>query len=224
MKYYIYISDAQVDVLFSQLRGALKKRVTVGSKIDTNLFGAWESAETKTEESRIARLETVLEYIRGSGEVGTVDEPNEYFEGSLEMKWSDCILDRSFLAYFGAETKQTILGLGGPVRNLIGNTTGAAFPMSVSTPAVLHFLSVYLDTQKNDLAHTSVMDAPEELRYSTRHALRSIYGPNQQLEFFARRLAYWPAKTKPPGESDFPNVLVGTPLYVAMATDRTSFF
>ena len=222
MKYYIYISDAKVDLLFPQVPRDIRKRVALEFKMDLKLLSALRETETGGGDNRIARLEAVLRFIRERGNIGTVDRPDEYFEGSLPMKWSDCFVDRTFLAYFGAETKQTIVGLGASVRHLIGNSEGAVVPMSPSTPAVIRFLSNYLNMEKCDSTPRSVVTVAEELKYSTRLALRSIKGPNQELEFLAKRLAYWAADPEWRRKSNLSSVLVGTPLYVAMADNRSS--
>jgi hypothetical protein len=49
---------------------------------------------------------------------------------------------------------------------------------------------------------------------SMRDAMTSIFGPMQQLEFLAKRLAYWPST------SEQPNLLLASPLYVATADNQ----
>jgi len=222
MKYYVYISDAKVDMLFPRVPHDITERVALEFKMDLKLLAARPETEAESGDNRIARLETVVRFIRERGNIGTVDEPDEYFEGSLSMKWSDCFVDRTFLAYFGAKTEQTIIGLGASVRHLIGNAEGTVVPMSSSTPAVIAFLSNYLDMERRDSDSRSVATLAEELKCSAQLALRSIKGPNQKLDFLARRLAHWPADAKWRPESNLSSVLVGTPLYVAIANNRSS--
>ena len=223
MKYYIYISDVKVDMLFPQVPHYITKKVALQFQLDLKLLSAPPESEAGSEYKRIARLETVVRFIRERGNVGTVDDPGEYFEDSLLMKWSDCFVDRTFLAYFGGETKRTIIGcLGASVRHLVGNAEGGVVPMSSSTPKVIAFLCSYLNMEKRDSDCRSVATWAEELKRSTQSALRSIHGPNQELHFLAKRLATWPADAESRPGSNLFSVLVGTPLYVAMVDNRSS--
>jgi len=209
-------------MLFPRVPHHITKKVALEFKMDLKLLSAPPETEAESGDNRIARLETVVRFIRERGNIGTVDEPDVYFEGSLPMKWSDCFVDRTFMAYFGAKTKQTIIGLGATVRHLIGTSEGAVIPMSPSTPAVIGFLSNCLNMEKRD--SNSRLDGilAERLKLSTQLALRSIMGPNQKLGFLAKRLAYWPAGAEWRQESNLTSVLVGIPLYVAMADNRSS--
>ena len=86
MKYYVYISDAKVDMLFPRVPHDITERVALEFKMDLKLHAARPETEAEGGDNRIARLETVVRFIRERGNIGTVDEPDEYFEGSLSMK------------------------------------------------------------------------------------------------------------------------------------------
>lgn len=62
MKYYIYISDAKVDMLFPQVPHDIKKKVATEWKMDLKLLSAARKVETESEDNRIARLETVVDF------------------------------------------------------------------------------------------------------------------------------------------------------------------
>ena len=72
MKYYLYISDAKIDMLFPQVPHQIKKKTASEFKLDLKLFSASRKSETETEVSNIARLEAVVEFIRGFGNLGTL--------------------------------------------------------------------------------------------------------------------------------------------------------
>ncbi|HLH02645.1 MAG TPA: hypothetical protein VKX25_07740 [Bryobacteraceae bacterium] len=57
MRYYIYISDAKIDMLWPQVPHAVKKKVANEFKIDLKAFSASRKVETEAEDSRIARPE-----------------------------------------------------------------------------------------------------------------------------------------------------------------------
>jgi hypothetical protein len=124
MRYYIYISDAKVDMLFPQVPHDIKKKVALEFKMDLKLLSAARKTETETEDNRIARLETVADFIRQYGRVGSVDQPDEYIDDSMMLKWGDYAPnwdEKSPVVYYGGETDRTIVGLGGSSKHIIGN-------------------------------------------------------------------------------------------------------
>jgi len=120
MKYYLYISDAKVDMLLPQIPHELKKKVATEFGFDLKILTAKRKVETEYGDDRIARLETVVEFIRRYGNLGSVDEPNEYIEGTLPMRFS---IASENVAYFSGRTEKTLLGLGGSSKHLIGGGT-----------------------------------------------------------------------------------------------------
>jgi hypothetical protein len=87
MKYYIYISDAKVDMLFPQVPHDIKKKVATEWKMDLKLLSASRRTETESDDNRVARLETVIDFIREYGNLGSVDAPDEYIQDTLLMRW-----------------------------------------------------------------------------------------------------------------------------------------
>jgi hypothetical protein len=102
-KYYLYISDSKVNMLYAQ-------------------------AGPGTDASRdsIDKLDTVLADLACADRIGTVDEPKEYFAGAMPMRWGPCAfpavpqLTPSPLVYFGGATEKTIVGLSGSATHVIG--------------------------------------------------------------------------------------------------------
>ncbi len=65
MKYYIYISDTKVDMLYPQIPQPLLKRIASNLSIDLKLFGAEVNIGAKSgssEETRISKVRIVSEY------------------------------------------------------------------------------------------------------------------------------------------------------------------
>jgi hypothetical protein len=135
VKYYIYISDAKVDMLFPQVPHDIKKKVATEWKMDLKLLSASRRVETEGEGNRIARLETVVDFIREYGNVGTVDESNDYIDDTLEMAWSDRVPYAKGMAYFTGETDKTLVGFGGSAHHVIGNSASEMYaPVLQSQP------------------------------------------------------------------------------------------
>lgn len=225
MKYYIYISDAKVDMLFPQVPHDIKKKVATEWKMDLKLLSASRRVETEGEDNRIARLETVVDFIREYGNIGTVDEPDEYIEDTLQMRWGPFMenLEETPVVYFGGETEKTFVGLGGSMHNVIGNAGPSNANSRSATPALLDFLYRELNINKPiDL----FSDEPDFYREYLKEvatpsecvalAATSLHGPEQNVEFLAKRLAYGPVdRSEDPDRKPF--ALLATPLYVAMA-------
>jgi hypothetical protein len=216
MKYYIYISDAKVDMLFPQVPHEIKKKVATEFKMDLKLLSASRKTETESEDNRIARLEAVVDFVREYGNLGTVDKPDQYVEDILPMRWGPY---EDGLVYFGALTEQTTAGLGGSLKHVMGNNEGESMPFSHSaTPALVKVLSKELKLQDQQHEHRSryAESTRDEAKIAVELATEQMEGPLQTLDFLAKRLLYWEAI--PPSER-FPAqkcVLLATPLYVAM--------
>lgn len=196
-KYYLYISDSKVNMLYAQRGSGADTRCNSNDKLDAVL-------------ADLARAERI----------GTVDQPKEYFAGTMPMRWGPCAfpaspqLTPSPLVYFGGETETTIVGLGGSATHVIGEVG--------STTAGLHSCLPYFILQlRRELGESLPVDIPLEFGDPSLMAVfvatTAGKGPSQELEFVAKRLAYGSLSGKwGHSEENAKNILVGTPLYVAM--------
>lgn len=80
IKYYVYISDAKVDMPFSQIPRPLLKKIASELSINLSipLFGIGAGIKFRgdtPEEMRYSKLKIVTRYIEKHAEVGTVKEP-----------------------------------------------------------------------------------------------------------------------------------------------------
>src|SRR6266496_4413294 len=123
VKYYIYLSDAKLDMLYPQIPKSLLKRIASELNISLKLLGAELTAGikgTQSEETRYSKVRIVSKYIEEHLHLGTVDSPDAYFKGTLPMKWGLLPGDNFYtnasetgVVYFGGFSDQTIVGLGG---------------------------------------------------------------------------------------------------------------
>jgi hypothetical protein len=246
MKYYVYISDAKVDMLYSQIPKNMLDKIAVELGINLGIFSLTAKGKGNQEESRYEKLSVVVNYIENNMDVGTIDQPKTYFKGSLPMRWGPLWPggheEAKNLIYFGAETAETIVGLGGSEHHVIGNQKGESSPNSGKSLlpfmelALRKELDMSLITQRH---HDDFNDRnrQEEIIFAgVVGATRSMKGAPQHLEFLAKRLlegsheAYKPeflGKTihlMKNGEPVEPSeeyeksyhVVLGSPLYVAM--------
>ena len=117
MKYYVYISDDKVDMLYSQIPKKMLDKIAVELGINLGIFSLTAKGKGNQEETCYEKLMVVVNYIENNMDVGTIDQPKTYFKGSLPMRWEPLWRDGheegKNLIYFGAETAETIVGLGG---------------------------------------------------------------------------------------------------------------
>jgi hypothetical protein len=212
MKFYIYVSDSKVDMLLAQIPHDAQQTLATEFKVDLKIFSASRRSQEEVEENRFTRLEVVTTFIREFGNIGTIDEPDEFIEGSMEMQWGPYSFDKENPpVYFGCSTERTIFGMGGSMKHLVGST-GDSHPHSHSiTPVLVRYLEQELQgtnlEAENDQQRRNGIDwslCAVEL------ATTQMKGPKQPLEFMAKRLLYGN------GYSKKKKVLLASPLYVAM--------
>ena len=86
LRYYLYISDSKLDMLFEQIPPKLRTRFAAEVKVDLKVVGvALTSAQPTT--VRTAKLRLIERYLESETGVGSVDEPQLYFRGGLPMEW-----------------------------------------------------------------------------------------------------------------------------------------
>ncbi len=185
MRYYIYISDAKVDMLLPQIPNEAKRKIATEFKIDLKVLSALRKSETETADNRFSRLEAVRAFIQEYGNVGSVAEPDDYIYGSMPLRM---LTDRNFV-YFGGSDQEanTIVGLSGSVKHLIGITPPTnAYGSSSLLSYTATFLRTIIDSIESNTEVSKV-----QLRDTLNDAVRvtkSMSGPQQYFEFLAKRL------------------------------------
>ena len=223
MKYYIYISDAKVDMLFPQVPHDIKKKVATEWKMDLKLLSASRRVETESEDNRIARLETVVEFIRRYGNLGSIEQPDQFVEDILPMRWGPLGDGDIQLVYFAGKVDHTVVGLGGSMKHVIGSSLKGGCGMSAEPTLALE--EIFAREGKNEIRDSLASDDRESERDAFElvlEATRSTLGPLQLVDFMAKRLMFWNGDVWP-GESDNERnrlsgtrILLATPLYVAL--------
>jgi hypothetical protein len=224
VKYYIYISDAKLDMLAEQVPLPFRMRIAAELKIDIKIFSLSLGHE-RSNETRLAKLRLVENHIDADGLAGTVDEPKAYFRGALPMAWgpyggSYAISPggRSPVVFFGGWTEKTQVGLGGSTHHLVGGSGGGNADSMSLTPYLLGALVPEVGTEARPRGREGVERSdPGTILAAVSQAINSASRefPRSDLEFLARRLLYGlDAPGYGPGGH---TVLLGTPIYVAVA-------
>jgi hypothetical protein len=216
VKYYIYISDAKVDMLFPQVPHEIKKKVATEWKMDLKLLSASRRVEVEGEDNQIARLEAVVDFIDKYGRVGSVEKPDEYISDTIEMKWApyDYV---GGVVFFSGRSADTIMGMGGSLHHLIGNVALPRQATNSVAMSLLRFIKEATATESEDVVIRNVRGHSDKIRalYDLWNVSNHMDAPLQRLEFVAKRLLYWPFEASGRlGEKC--DLLLATPLYVAM--------
>jgi hypothetical protein len=202
-RYFVYLSATKVDMLLSQIDPSLMRKRSVGFSVDFKIFSASQQSEAAAPQGP-ASLERVVRYLQDFGDLGTVDEPGQFFWGMLPMRWGPFGDGAgSSLVYFSGQSERTIVGLGGSSLHVVGSmpASGESVAMRSALPALLDGFRL-----RPDLADLLEEDAdPAGDQDGNRAALAAVHrigstarGPSQNVEFIAKRLL--------DGPSPFPTV------------------
>jgi hypothetical protein len=230
LRYYVYISDTKLDMLFEQIEKGMLKRISAEIRVDLKLASVTLREAETAGPSRIAKLRVVERYIDAHHHVGTVQKPGmEYFRGQMDMQWGQIPnLDASsrlstwlqgFVWFQGsASGGSQRLGLGGSWHNVLGQERNALERKEFNTSSSI----LYAIMEALRQGSSSVLD--HELRHGvTEKGLKRFAAaewdqdiaanPTQRLDFLAVPLLERQIKTK----DHEVHLLLGSPLYVAMA-------
>lgn len=127
LRYYLYISNAKVDMLLPQVPGAMQQKVSTKFGFDIKVLSGSLSAERATLDNRVSRLVAVEEYLIENESVGEPDQRTPWIRGTAEAKFVD--IGHGGVLFVMA-TPSGILALGGSEHHLVG----ASAPEQVQIP------------------------------------------------------------------------------------------
>jgi hypothetical protein len=221
-KYYIYVSDAKVDMLLPQVSNDIKKKVANEFKLNLKVLEVSRRSETESNENRFARLQSVVQHLRTELRVGSIDLPSEYFADELPMKWGPYVLMRdeycvdpamrnqswTHSVLFGGSTDNTFCGLVGSTGHLVGSVTPKDAVQDYVAPSMMpqavHFIE--------ELARGMSISNPDNVLDVLAQLIGRLRGPAQRVEFIAKRLLEGTATYGPKT-----HCLLASPVYVALA-------
>ncbi|NVC28581.1 hypothetical protein FCU42_15600 [Vibrio parahaemolyticus] len=206
MRYYLYISEPKVDMLYSQIPAKMLDNIAGKLTIDLKLIKT-EFSESPQEKTLHAKILMIEEYLQQCNFVGSTSAPNKYILDSSSMKMASY---PSGLVYFGAENG-AIVGLGGSATNVLGDRSeGRAHSHSV-TPILVQALK---DEFENVVAENCESSALAGVELAT----SQMTGVKQKMSFLAKTLLKHPSDSFEyswHGQSGDP-VILGSPVYVAL--------
>lgn len=215
MKYYLYVSDTKVDMLYAQIPRGLLDQLSAELKIDLKIVALTlrPNAEPRT---RYAKLRLVVEYLRRNEPFGWLVSPAAYFQQTLPVRWGIAGSTVVFVARRGS----TLVGLTGSQHHLTGRGGApAGFALDSLTHMVMPSVARSLGrTEEAGESSALPTDIASDLAFVTTY----LKGRPQSLEFVARTLLHedvagrqW---SRPYRESlqGITDILFASPLYVAM--------
>ena len=218
MRYFLYISDAKVDMLLPQVPETHQQKVAAKLGFDIKLLSGSIATERTTLDTRVARLGAVEAYIRDTEAIGTPAETARWIAADIEVQLAHI---REGAIMFVAATQDWLLALGGSAHHLIGSMQQDDVHVGYSFLPTLIDLLKRMDTK----AHQYVLTLPDDAvrGYWTaglgqgigawgaiiEAACRQVVSPPQRVTFLAKRLL---SEQVPYGR----RVVLATPLYVAL--------
>lgn len=212
-RYYLYVSDSKVDMLLQQVDPGFARKRTTEVGVNLTFVSAKRAVEAGAAD-RLVRLQRLVHHLDDHYDVGTVDEPGQYFRGRMPMRWGPLPSGQKSLVYFGGSTERTIVGLGGASAHVWGTPAptpaeqGQVFAPS-TTPGLLAGLGPAVAAHGDEV--------PANALGLVHLANRQMRGAEQDVEFLAKRLLHGSSPYPELDAHDRTMVLLGSPLFVALA-------
>ncbi len=213
MRYYVYVSDAKLDMLYGQIPATIRSRLVAELKLDIKIMSV-SIRERESEATRYAKLDIVEKYLERNVGISSISEPNAWFRGRLSLRSGLYRNAPGGLTYFSGLHNGVQLALIGSARHLIGSPGQTAeIGLTYSRLPTL-FTVLHRDQAETISPSTGVeQDEIQQAVAETREFADALGGLPEPSEFLARRLLYAPVPETDPSVT---HVLLGTPLYVAL--------
>ncbi len=224
IKYYLYVSESKVEMLYSQIPRAFLSGLSGELKVSLGVVST-TLKQGPDIDSKFSKVAALARYLEEQGAVGTLEEPKDYFRGTLPMNWGPYNEEYgkpSPLVYFGGTTTETVVGLGGSAKHVIGSTGSSHAHSHSATPVMIACLyeGIGMPLLQSDQKQLAAMqkhfgkDDRRNVAMAVDLATSQMRGAPQNVEFVARKLAYFKKGEHQAWQKDM-NIVLGTPLYVA---------
>ncbi|GAA2146331.1 hypothetical protein GCM10009760_36030 [Kitasatospora kazusensis] len=222
LRNFIYVSDTKLDNLFEQIDPNLRRRISAEAKIDLKLASVTLGQKSPPQATRMAKLALVEHYIDKNHHVGTCSTPGTgYFRGSIPMQWGwlnphqgpDDDSKRDTVFFRGDSESHSVI-LAGSRRHVLGERPAKENRDLVAGSAMPNIMAVIRENLAPDPKFGVGRRNDERLLHEAMEI--PLGGPAQHLEFLAMAIVQGTVGYEPVIHS----VIIGTPIYVAMAEDH----
>jgi hypothetical protein len=87
MQYYVYFSDAKVEMLASQLQSDQPTRTETAKQVGVKSVLSFEHKSVREAPNKYKKLEVILDWIRANADLGSIDVPGAYIEDEAPINW-----------------------------------------------------------------------------------------------------------------------------------------
>ncbi|MFC8128063.1 DUF7019 family protein [Streptomyces sp. NPDC057302] len=218
MRYYLYLSAAKLDMLYGQIPQKLLKRLAVEAKVDLKVLSVAVQSP-RADATTYDQLDIVEKYLEREFDVSWMTEPRSWFRGDMALRTGGYGSSEGPVLMTGREG-DTVVALIGSAHHLIGQRPAPDVMVRAfsALPALFQLL--------RDAPEDWPLGLPSVVRTHPTHeegALHDVLEMSERLivpgvfcEFLARRLLRGSITLDDGREL---NIVIGTPLYVAMADD-----
>ncbi|HRQ40528.1 MAG TPA: SAVMC3_10250 family protein [Chloroflexota bacterium] len=209
LKYYIYVSNSKIDMLYSQIPRTVRSQLEAEVKLNLRLLEV-SFAKKQFDDSVYERLATVLEFLKKNNEIGHLSAPKDFFTGTMYLDWAQI---HPGVVYFGGIYNDIALGLGGSMKYVLGYDLREVEKGISHTPWLVSYLLEELDQRllKPNLGHKMTADEEENRIINSTNSWSADLSKRAiaKFEFVAKKMLFVGQNGK--------KVLLGTPIYVAEA-------
>jgi hypothetical protein len=228
VKYYIYISENKIQMLYEQTADAGRGSVEATVGFDVKLLKASIKKERGVPESSIGKLRTVVEELNKNDLVGRIDENKQYIRGTLPLVWGRYGMSypkEGPITFWGYNSDKIALGMAGSSYHVLGNQREGSAHSHSLTPAILAWFHEHLHEPipPGDVVGQQSIELLEETRLlesydianATWLAVTQMLGERTTYNFVAKVLhrSKWPEGFR---SSKISTIILASPLYVAM--------
>ena len=221
LKYYQYISGSKLDMLSEQVPLPLRQRIAAELSVDLKIFKLSAHSERASDETRHAKLRLVETFIDENELAGTVEEPLEYFRGSMVLGmtlYDEVRGSPRDVVFWGGKAGSTRLGLAGSTYHLVGERRSNSQDKSASQMARI---MPALDPELVDLTPpVEVDDSDDPAEGLRRRAVDSVSRVIRRASSFQGHKEFLAVTLLRDTNEAGQVVLLGSPIYVANAPQR----
>lgn len=215
MRYYLYISDAKVNMLLPEISPSVKKRLIGELKLNFGVVAGTIRERTDNIYSRVDNLRLVESFIRQNERVASL---NDYTGGEVWLAgthpcYAVTLDDDAAAVLFIGEDDRIVLALGGSSNHLIGDD--GRNPVSIGwsfLPRLVQALSTFTKMEAAMGGHYPALpEEPGQWHETVQLAIKRCQqsaSPLIQIDFLARVLLSHNEKQRP--------FILASPLYVAL--------
>lgn len=216
-KFYLYVSDAKVEMLHAQIPRAFLDGVS--GELETGLPGIGKVTlkQEPGEKGGFHRVAEVCAYLERQRLVGGVHDEQSYFTGEMEMSWGYFEQENLVVLYSSQSGVDTFLAGSG--HHLIGDDRGVPKTRMRGSHMFHVVEALRMVTGREDDERCESDDPVDLACFPGADLFRTVglrlrsAGIAQRVSFMARRLRDFGAA----GES---KVVIGSPIYVALSDSR----